>query len=140
MFSERVGKVMKREPMRTAGPELVVSEAVRLMTGSRVGAVVVVVDGAVVGIFTERDAVQRVLARDLDPRTTPLGAVMTPDPMTVGPERSFGYALLMMHEHGFRHVPVVDNGKAVGIVTSRDVMDPEMEEFISETRRREGLR
>ena len=65
---------------------------------------------------------------------------MTSAPMTVGPDRSFGYALQLMHEYGFRHVPVVENGKPVGMVSSRDALDPDMEDFVSEVRRREGIR
>ena len=65
---------------------------------------------------------------------------MTPSPLTVDPERSFGFALQLMHEHGFRHVPVVENDRPVGIVSARDALDPEMEDFICEAQRREGIR
>jgi len=92
-----------------------------------------------VGIFTERDAVFRVIARGRDARTTQLADVMTPDPKTVDPHKSFGYALLMMHENGFRHVPVIENGKPIGIVSSRNAMDPDLEEFVSEAQRRKHI-
>ena len=60
--------------------------------------------------------------------------------MTVTPGESFGYALLMMHEKGFRHVPVVENGAPIGIVSARNALDPDLEEFESEARRRQSIR
>jgi len=93
-----------------------------------------------VGIFTERDAVFRVLAQGLDPQATLLSQVMTPSPVTVGPDNTFGYALQLMHQRGFRHMPVVASGRPVGIVSSRDALDPEMEQFNSEVRRRQVIR
>ncbi len=95
---------------------------------------------SLVGIFTERDALFRVIARGLDPATTRLAEVMTAKPQTVGPDASYGYALVMMQESGFRHAPVVENGKPIGIVSSRSAMDPELEEFVSEANRREHIR
>ena len=54
-------------------------------------------------------------------------------------DKSFGYALLVMHNNGFRHLPVVENGKTVGIVSARNALDPDLEEFVSESRRREQI-
>ena len=87
-----------------------------------------------------RDPVVRVLAAGRDAPATRLAEVMTPSPRTVGPEQSFGHALQLMHAHGFRHMPVVEGGRVVGIVTARDALDPDMEEFVCEVQRREGLR
>ena len=114
MFSQCIRHVMEREKMLTAGPQTTVGEAAKLMADSGVSAIVVVEDEGLVGIFTERDAVFRVIAQERDARTTRLADVMTSAPITVGPDRSFGYALQLMHENGFRHVPVVENGKPVG--------------------------
>lgn len=140
MFSVRIRNMMELEKMVTAPPQTTVSEAAGLMASCRVGALMVVDNGVLTGIFTERDAVFRVLAPGLDAKTTRLSEVMTPSPVTVDPERSFGHALQLMHEHGFRHVPVVENGKPVGIVSARDALDPEMEDFVCEAQRREGIR
>ncbi len=126
--------------MLIAPPETTVSKAAKLMANKNVGAVMVVEKKRLVGIFTERDAVFRVIARGLDAQTTRLADVMTTAPQTVDPDKTFGYALLMMHENGFRHVPVIENGKPVGIVSGRNALDPEMEEFVSEARRREHIR
>ena len=140
MFSQRVRSVMKLEKILTAAPETTVSKAAKLMEDKNVGAVMVVENERLVGIFTERDAVFRVIAQGRDVQTTRLADVMTTAPLTVDPDKTFGYALLMMHEKGFRHVPVIENGKPIGIVSARYALDPEMEEFVSEVQRREHLR
>jgi CBS domain-containing protein len=131
---------MEPKKMLTAPPETTVSEAAKLMADRNVGAVMVVHQERLIGIFTERDAVFRVIARGLDTQTTPLAEVMTTEPKTIGPDKTFGLALLMMHEQGFRHVPVIENGRPVGIVSARNALDPEMEEFVPETQRREHIR
>ena len=125
-----------RKRFLTAAPGTSVASAAQMMTKKNCGAVVV--DGQhLVGIFTERDAVFRVMATGLDPHTALLSAVMTAaSPKTVEASRPFGYALYMMHENRFRHVPVVDGGKPVGIVSSRMALDPNLEEFASEAERR----
>ena len=78
----------------------------------------------------------RVVARGLDARAARLADVMTRAPHTVDPDKRFGYALLLMQESGFRHLPVMEDGKPIGIVSSRSAMDPELEEFVSEAHRR----
>ena len=140
MFSQRIRRVMEREKLITAPAQTTVSEAAKMMAKSGISAIVVVENEVLIGIFTERDAVFRVIAEGRDANTTRLADVMTPAPVTVDPGRSFGYALQLMHEHGFRHVPVVEDGKPVGIVSSRDALDPEMEEFVCEEQRRENIR
>jgi len=139
MFNLPIKSVMDKKKVLIAPPETTVSKAAELMADKNVGAVMVVEHERLAGIFTERDAVFRVIARGLDPRTTHLTDVMTAAPLTVGPDKPFGYALLMMHENGFRHVPVIDNGKPVGIVSSRNALDPDLEEFVSEAQRRKHI-
>jgi CBS domain-containing protein len=136
MFSQRIKNVMEHKNILIAVPETTVSQAAKLMAHKKMSAMLVVSDDLLVGIFTERDAVFRVIARGLDVHTTRLADVMTPSPQTVDPDQTFGYALLLMHENGFRHVPVVVNGRPVGLVTSRSALDPDLEEFVSEERRR----
>ncbi|MFZ1908252.1 MAG: CBS domain-containing protein [Burkholderiales bacterium] len=140
MLSEPIRNVMERKRLVMAAPDTSVSAAAQLMAANRVGAVMVVEGKRLVGIFTERDAVFRVVAQQRDPQTTRLAEVMTPAPLTVAPQESFGYALILMHENGFRHVPVVENGEPVGMVSARNALDPELEEFESEARRRESIR
>lgn len=140
MYTARVQEVMERKRRVVAAPGTSVARASKLMASKNVGAVMVVEAKRLVGIFTERDAVFRVIAEGRDPRATRIDEVMTPNPRTVAPEETFGHALMLMHEGGFRHVPVVKNGEPVGIVSSRSALDPEMEEFVSEAQRRLHLR
>jgi CBS domain-containing protein len=140
MLSEPIRNVMERKKVLVAPPDTSVSTAAKLMAKDKVSAVVVVENKRLVGIFTERDAVFRVIAQDRDAQTTRLVDVMTTAPKTVTPDESFGYALLMMHENGFRHVPVIENGEPIGIVSARNALDPELEEFESEAQRREKIR
>lgn len=140
MFSLLVKDVMERKKALTLPPATTVREAAVLMAKKNIGAVMVVEQERLTGIFTERDALFRVIARGLDPDTTRLADVMTAEPRTVAPNKSYGYALLMMQENGFRHAPVIENGKPIGIVSSRNAMDPDLEEFSSEANRREYIR
>jgi CBS domain-containing protein len=137
MFDQAIKSVMDRKKFLTATPAEKVTTACALMASKNAGAVLVLEGETLVGIFTERDAVFRVVARGLDPATTLLSQVMTTEPKTLSPGKSYGHALALMHENGFRHVPVVENGRPVGIISSRSAMDPDMEEFVSEARRRE---
>jgi CBS domain-containing protein len=139
MFDQRIRSVMERKKLLVAPPETSVSKAAQLMAKKNVGAVMVVENERLVGIFTERDAVIRVMAKGRDPLTTRLADVMTRDPQTVGPEASFGHALLMMYEHGFRHAPVLEDGVPIGIVSARNALDPDLEEFVSEAQRRKHI-
>jgi CBS domain-containing protein len=137
MFDLPIKSLMKPKKLLTAPPEMVVSEAAKLMERKNAGAVLVIENAALLGIFTERDAVFRVLAKGRDATTTPLRDVMTAAPATLSPQHSYGHALMLMQERGFRHVPVVDGGHVIGIVSARNAMDPDLEEFVSEARRRE---
>ena len=140
MFSSPVKDVMDKTKFLTAAPQTTVFEASQKMMLQKAGAVLVVEDHHLVGIFTERDAVFRVIAQDLDPRSTSLADVMTVSPRTIAPEQSFGYAMIQMHESGFRHMPVVEDGRPIGIVSARNALDPDLEEFASEARRRKHIR
>ncbi len=136
MFNQPVRNVMEQRKFLTAAPQTTVRKAAEMMAKKHVGAVLVVENEQLVGIFSERDAVFRVTARGLDPQATQLAEVMTPAPKTITPEKSFGYAMSVMHEAGFRHLPVVEHGRPVGIISSRSALDPDLEEFICEERRR----
>ncbi|TRZ55039.1 MAG: CBS domain-containing protein [Rhodocyclaceae bacterium] len=139
MFNQRIRNVMEPHKVLTAPPNTTVSRAAELMAKRNVGAVMVVENEQLVGIFTERDAVFRVIARGRDSNTTLLSEVMTTAPKTIDPDKTFGYALLMMYENGFRHVPVIEHGKPIGIVSSRNALDPDLEEFVSEAQRRKHI-
>lgn len=140
MFSRRVKEVMQRSKFVRAAPGMSVAKASRLMSEKHVGAVLVVEGKRLLGIFTERDALYRVIAEGRDAAATQLADVMTRDPKTIGPNESFGLALLTMHDNGFRHLPVVDGSHPIGIVSARSALDPDLEEFRSEQERREHIR
>ena len=140
MLGLPVESVIEPHKLVVAGPQTSVGEAARMMKTNHVGAVLVVDEGRLVGIFTERDAVYRVMALGGAPEATPVGEVMTRDPKTVAPDETFGYALLLMHEHGFRHAPVVRDGRPVGVVSARLELDPELEVFTAEAERRRHIR
>ena len=139
MFGQSVRSVMEKKKLVSAPPGTTVRKAADLMARRKVGAVLVVERAKLIGIFTERDALFRVMAKGLDPKTTLLANVMSKAPTIIHPDKSFGYALLVMHENGFRHLPVVENGKLAGIVSARNALDPDLEEFVSESRRREQI-
>ncbi len=123
----------------TASAEITVTTAARLMKEHRVGAILVVKDGSLAGIFTERDALFRVIAEGRDPAATRVAEVMTKNPRTIEPDRPFGHALHLMYEGEFRHVPVVENGRPLGMVSARDALGPDLREFISDLDKRNHI-
>lgn len=123
----------------TAPSQTTVADAARLMKKHAVGALLIVDETHLIGIFTERDALFRVIAVDKDPKTTRVAAAMTKKPRTIDPDRPIGHALHMMYEGGFRHVPVVEKGHPVGMVSARDALGPELAQFQSELVDREHI-
>jgi CBS domain-containing protein len=123
----------------TTSSQTTIADAARLMKAHAVGALLVVDDGRVVGIFTERDVLFRVVAASKDPKTTRVAAAMTKKPRTIGPDRPLGHALHLMYEGGFRHVPVVENGHPIGMVSARDVLGPDLAQFQSELSDRDHI-
>ncbi len=113
---------------QTAAGTAAVSEVARTMRDRNIGALMIVDGSRLTGVFTERDALFRVLAPGRDPATTPVGAVMTPSPQTIHPDKPFVEAVRMMLEGGYRHVPVVEDGRVLGMVSVRDALDPEVDE------------
>lgn len=136
MYDQSVKSVIRRGSLVRVAPDSLVTEAAKLMVRKVVGAVVVLDADRLVGIFTERDIAYRVVAEGRDPGATRVAEVMTANPETVEAGKPFGYALHRMQSRGFRHMPVVDGGKVVGIVSSRSAMDPALEEFVHEANRR----
>jgi len=135
-----IRELIATRPLVTASPDSTVASAARLMKKKIVGAVLVIAhDGRLAGIFTERDALFRVMAEGRDPKGTRLAEVMTPHPRTIEADRPFAHALLMMYDGGFRHVPVLENGHPIGVVSARDALGPELSEFDSEIERRNRI-
>ena len=139
MSSRPIREIIRDQQVLSAPGTMHVAEAATLMKTRRVGAVMVVRQQDLVGIFTERDALFRVLAERRDPRKTRLEDVMTREPQTISSARPFGHALHMMYEGGFRHVPVVDHGHLVGCVSARDALSSDIVEFEADMEEREHI-
>ena len=102
-------------------PEATVLDAVEKMNDERIGALLVCISGEMVGIFTERDVLCRVVAEGRDPAATKVVDVMTPEVVAVRSTTSVEEAMAVFTERRFRHLPVVDDGKLRGIVSSGDL-------------------
>lgn len=133
MKSRRVSDVFLSNRIIALAPDASVREASHLMAREKVGAVLVTVEDHLAGIFTERDALSRVLANKLDPDLTTLREVMTPDPISTAPDAGAIDALRLMRDGGYRHLPVVQDGTLVGVVSLRDFVGSELAEIEEET-------
>ncbi|HET9989525.1 MAG TPA: CBS domain-containing protein [Kofleriaceae bacterium] len=104
-----------------ARPDELVITAVHRMNANHIGALVVVEPGRVVGIITERDLLIRVLGTGCDPQLTKIEAVMTSDVISVHPEDKIAVAMELTTNLRVRHLPVVDDGRLVGLVSAGDL-------------------
>jgi CBS domain-containing protein len=116
-----VSELIRGQSVVTVAPETPVRDAAQVMARRGVGAAGVVAGERLVGVFSERDIMTRVVAASRDPTTTTIGEVMTPDPKTVRPECPVVEALELMIAGHFRHVPVVDGERILGMLSMRDV-------------------
>jgi CBS domain-containing protein len=99
-----------------------VLEAARFMTEHNIGALPVVRNGQLAGIFSERDIMNRVVAAGRTPGHTSVSEVMTANPRSVRLDESLDECLFIMHEFGFRHLPIVDGKELKGLVSLRDIV------------------
>jgi len=139
MSNRPIRGIIENQKVVIANSDINIFEASRLMKENSIGALLVCEKQRLVGMFTERDALFRVMAEARDPKTTSLAEVMTRHPQTVDPDKPLGHALHMMYEGGFRNVPVVENGKPVGMVSARQALGPELREFVAEMDEREHI-
>ncbi len=120
--SDRLSRIFKEgDAVHTVEPETTVTECVRLMTAKKIGALIIMEAGRIRGIFTERDAMNKVLATGLDPAHTAVAAVMTRDPVCIAPGTTVGEAMELITQRRFRHLPIVENGKLLAVVSSGDL-------------------
>ena len=115
LIADKGNRVHSIEPTAT------VLEAVRRMNDNGIGAILIARGAGPVGIFTERDILRRVVARGLDPATTPIGEVMTREIVFVGPTVTVGEAMAIITARRIRHLPVMEGGKLLGLVSSGDL-------------------
>ena len=132
-MNREMAEIIRNQIPLALPPETTMREACRLMDTRKVGAVLVTDPGCcLVGIFTGRDAV-RAVGQGLDPSATSLDAVMTRAPDTMPPRSTAIEALRLMRDGGFRHVPVVENGRVAGIVSRGDFRGLEQDRLDEET-------
>lgn len=132
MTNRCLAYIVKHQDPLTLPPDATVQLACQRMWERRVGAVLVTQGTKLAGIFTGRDAV-RTLAEGRSPADTPLSAVMTADPDTIGPDAMAIDALRCMADCGYRHLPIVDGGSVVGIVSRGDFKGLEFDRLEDET-------
>ncbi|MGX9352125.1 CBS domain-containing protein [Shimia sp. W99] len=121
MSTTSLRALLANRPIHTVSPDTPLREVARKMAQERVGAVAVVADGTLGGILTERDIVFRGVAQGLASDTATADQVMTPNPVTVDIDDAISDALAAKLGDAFRHLPVMENGTLVGILSFRDI-------------------
>lgn len=114
--------LVKNRPVLSIEAERTVLEAARFMRERNIGVLPVLRNGQLVGIFSERDVMNRVVAVGRLPGTTKVSEVMTPNPKTVGAHETLENCLFLMREFGFRHLLILDAGELNGLVSLRDIL------------------
>jgi CBS domain-containing protein len=126
-----IGALIGNQQPVTLPPTATVMEAARIMAERRVGAVAVMSDSELVGLFTERDLLNRVVAAGRSPEDLTIESVMTPSPVTIGEGQSLADALDIMFGNRFRHLPVLNEaGRLIGVMSCRDI--PAAYQFLRE--------
>jgi CBS domain-containing protein len=129
----------KRGAVLLVTPATTVREAVRQMDDRGVGSVLVVERDSLVGIFTERDLMRRVVAHDLSPASTAVRDVMTADLVTCRPDATAADCEAMMSERHIRHLPVVEGQQVLGVITTGDLLAHEIHEKEAKIRHLESF-
>ena len=134
MSMRKMSEIVRHQNPVILSQDNTVKHACSCMRDARVGAVLVTdKNGSLVGIFTGRDAVARIAAAGRDSATTTLRDVMTREPYTMPPNKTAIDALRLMQERGFRHVPVVESGRLLGVVSRDDFRGLEQDRLDEET-------
>ena len=127
-------ELIKGQDTYRADTEQTVCDVVKAMVDRNIGAVPVLHEGELVGIFSERDLMKRVVAEGRDPATTRVREVMTEDPLTVAPNEEIETCMMLMRRHGFRHIPLCDGKILRGMISLRDIMLHDLDEKDHEVR------
>jgi CBS domain-containing protein len=120
---KQIADLIEGQTLTVIEPGWTVRTAAERMAERNIGAVAVVEGGALAGVFSERDIMSRVVARGLNPESTSVSSVMTKDIVVADPHEHVDDALQKMHAIGSRHLPVVDHGKLVGMISIRDLLE-----------------
>jgi CBS domain-containing protein len=116
------------QELTVVSKEQTVSDAAKIMAEKKIGAVPVLEGERVVGIFSERDIMNRVVAKDLNPNNTLIDQVMTKDLIVGEPDENIEQILNRMKQANIRHLPIVEGGKLVGIISFRDLLQADLNE------------
>jgi CBS domain-containing protein len=119
---DEVKRLIKGKALVHVAPVATVAEAAAMMSQERIGAVLILDNGRLCGIFTERDLLNRVVAPGLNPQVTPISDVMTSKVAVARADESYGDCMEKMKKVGCRHLPVVDNDRLLGIISIRDLL------------------
>jgi len=130
----RICELLKDRPTFQVQADQSVLEAVNYMVDHNIGAVPVLRDGELVGVFSERDLMKRVVAGGRSPGSTKVSEVMTPRPHSVSVDETVENCMFLMREHGFRHLPVVEGKQLKGFLSLRDLLLHNLKEKDSEAR------
>jgi CBS domain-containing protein len=121
--AHRIADLIEGQTVTVVGVGATVRTAAKLMSERNIGVMAVVQEGTLAGIFSERDLMSRVVARGLDPDLTSVADVMTTDVVVVRPEDNLDSALEKMQAIGSRHLPIVHDGKLIGMISLRDLLE-----------------
>jgi CBS domain-containing protein len=119
-MAQKVREVMTSAPV-TVRPDTPVTAVAQAMRDNNIGDVLVTDNGTLQGLVTDRDIVVRAVAGERDPATTPVRALCSAELITVGPDQDADTAVLQMRKHSVRRVPVVENGRPVGVLSLGDM-------------------
>jgi predicted transcriptional regulator len=130
LLAEPIRSLHRRGGHIAIPPDTTIGEAARIMKTHRIGCVLVEAQGRLVGIFTERDILTKLVGTGYDPAAVRVDAVMTREVETLSPDDPIAFALQRMSIGGFRHVPLVDEtGRPVGVLSVKDIVDYLAENF-----------
>jgi len=120
---KQIAELIEGQTLTVIEPGWSVRAAAQRMAERNIGAAAVVHEGRLAGVFSERDIMSRVVAKGLNPDDTLVDAVMTKELVVAGPEENVDSAIQKMHSIGSRHLPVVQNGKLIGMISIRDLLE-----------------
>jgi CBS domain-containing protein len=123
-----IGEFVGSRPVFSLQQNMTVSEAARYMAEKNIGAVPVMEANRLVGIFSERDVIKRIVSKDLDPTAVKIGDVMTRDLVVAAANESYDDCLRKMKQAGCRHLPIVSGDQLLGVVSLRDLLQIELTE------------
>ena len=123
---ENIGTLLKNRPLHTISNDKSVRETAEIMAEKKVGALPVVDGERLVGLFSERDVITRVIAKGLDPATTRLSDVMTTKLIVASEEEDIETCLSKMQQAHCRHLPVVSGERLVGFISLRDLLQKDL--------------